>query len=125
MATPKPKPTVLRGKAAVDAYQKSITPKGVASADAAAKKALEERYPGMFIPQTLLSTFEPPLSSLARLHSQPVPSTTAQLPQRVRLASRCRLDSTWQSHLPTPHALASQVRVGRCLAAAFATCHFF
>jgi hypothetical protein len=54
MANPKPtpKPTVLRGKAAVDAYQKSITPKGVASADAAAKKALEERYPGMFIPQT-------------------------------------------------------------------------
>jgi len=54
MANPKPtpKPTVLRGKAAVDAYQKSITSKGVASADAAAKKALEERYPGMFIPQT-------------------------------------------------------------------------
>jgi hypothetical protein len=49
---PKPKPTVLRGKAAVDAYQKSITPKGVAAAEAAAKAALEKRYPGMFIPQT-------------------------------------------------------------------------
>ena len=30
----------------------TISPKGVAAADAAAKKALEEKYPGMFIPQT-------------------------------------------------------------------------
>ena len=30
----------------------TISPKGVAAANAAAKKALEERYPGMFIPQT-------------------------------------------------------------------------
>jgi hypothetical protein len=28
--------------------QKVISPKGVAAADAAAKKALEEKYPGMF-----------------------------------------------------------------------------
>jgi hypothetical protein len=54
MATPKPtpKPSVLKGKAAVDAYKKSISPKGMASAEAAAKKALEEKYPGMFIPET-------------------------------------------------------------------------
>lgn len=28
--------------------QKNISPKGVAAADAAAKKALEKKYPGMF-----------------------------------------------------------------------------
>ena len=52
MAKPKPtpKPTVLRGKAAIDAYQKSITPSGIAAAEAAAKAALEKKYPGMFIP---------------------------------------------------------------------------
>ena len=54
MATPKatPKPSVLKGKAAVDAYQKSITPQGMASANAAAKKALEEKYPNLVIPKT-------------------------------------------------------------------------
>jgi hypothetical protein len=54
MPTPKstPKPTVLTGKAAIDAYQKSISPKEMASASAAAKKAIESKYPGMFIPQT-------------------------------------------------------------------------
>ena len=49
---PKPKPTVLKGKAAIDAYKKSISPKGMAKAEAAAKKALEKKYPGMFIPET-------------------------------------------------------------------------
>ena len=54
MATPRPtpKPTVLKGKAAVDAYRKSISPKGMASASAAAKKALEDKYPNMFVPET-------------------------------------------------------------------------
>ena len=54
MATPKPtpKPTVLKGKAAVDAYRKSISPKGMASASAVAKKALEDKYPNMFVPET-------------------------------------------------------------------------
>jgi len=56
MATPRPKPSVLRGKAAIDAYQKSITPSGIAAAEAAAKAALEKKYPGMFIPQTRTST---------------------------------------------------------------------
>ena len=53
MATPKP--TVLRGKAAIDAYQKSISPKGMASAEAAAKKAIEKKYPGMFVPETKIA----------------------------------------------------------------------
>jgi hypothetical protein len=54
MATPKPKPkpTTLKGKDALKEYQKQISPKGMASASAAAKKALEEKYPGMFIPET-------------------------------------------------------------------------
>lgn len=32
--------------------QKNISPSGVAAADAAAKKAIEAKYPGMFIPAT-------------------------------------------------------------------------
>ena len=47
MATPKPK--VLTGKAAISAYEKSITETGKAKAAADAKKALEAKYPGMFI----------------------------------------------------------------------------
>jgi hypothetical protein len=49
---PMPKPSVLRGKAAIDAYKKSISPSGIAAAEAAAKKAIEDKYPGMFIPRT-------------------------------------------------------------------------
>ena len=50
MATPKPKPkpSVLRGKAAIDEFQKQISPKGMAEAEAAAQKALELKYPGVF-----------------------------------------------------------------------------
>jgi hypothetical protein len=50
MNTPKPK--VLKGKAAITEFQKQISPKGVAAAEAAAKKALEKKYPGMFVPRT-------------------------------------------------------------------------
>ncbi len=32
--------------------QKQISPEGIAAADAAAKAALEKKYPGMFIPNT-------------------------------------------------------------------------
>ena len=51
---PKSKPTAntLKGKDAIKEYQKQISPKGMASAEAAAKKAIEKKYPGMFIPQT-------------------------------------------------------------------------
>jgi hypothetical protein len=56
---PKPKPKELKGKAAIDAYQKETSPKGVAKRDADAKKALEKKYPGMFIPQTRTNTLIP------------------------------------------------------------------
>jgi hypothetical protein len=55
MATPKPTRTLRRvptGKDAINEYQKQISPKGMAEAEAAAKKALEQRYPGMFLPET-------------------------------------------------------------------------
>ena len=57
MANPKPKSkpklseSQKREKVLKD-FGMTISPKGVAAADAAAKKALEEKYPGMFIPQT-------------------------------------------------------------------------
>ena len=50
--TPKPKPTVLKGKPAIDAYQKSLTTAEIAKVEALAKAALEKKYPGMFIPET-------------------------------------------------------------------------
>ena len=40
------------GEAAKREFQKEISPKGMAKAEAAAKKALEKKYPGMFIPET-------------------------------------------------------------------------
>jgi hypothetical protein len=36
----------------IKSFQKSISKKGVAASDAAAKKAIEKKYPGMFIPET-------------------------------------------------------------------------
>jgi hypothetical protein len=54
MNTPKPKKMTesqKREKVLKD-FGMTISPKGVAAANAAAKKALEEKYPGMFIPQT-------------------------------------------------------------------------
>ena len=50
MATPKPKAKNLQD--ILKQNQKTISPKGVAAADAAAKKAIEKKYPGMFVPQT-------------------------------------------------------------------------
>jgi len=55
MNTPKPKPTVLKGKAAINEYQKQISPKGMAAAEAAARKALEQKYPGMYMPETRIA----------------------------------------------------------------------
>ena len=49
---PTPKPKVLKGDAAIKEFQKQISPQGMATAEAAAKKAIEEKYPNMFIPQT-------------------------------------------------------------------------
>lgn len=57
MAASKPTRTVRRiprGEDAIKEFQKEISPKGVAAAEAAAKKALEQKYPGMFntVPKT-------------------------------------------------------------------------
>ena len=58
MPTPKPKgiqpkkSDVKKVQDILKQNQKDISSKGVAAYDAAAKKALEERYPGMFIPGT-------------------------------------------------------------------------
>jgi hypothetical protein len=49
---PTPKSKVLKGDAAIREFQKQIFPAGVAAAEAAAKKAIEKKYPGMFVPQT-------------------------------------------------------------------------
>jgi len=52
----KMKPTPLKkkltGKDAIKEYQKEISPKGMARYEADAKKAIEKKYPGMFIPNT-------------------------------------------------------------------------
>jgi hypothetical protein len=40
------------GEAAKKAFQKEISPQGVAAAEAEARRAIERKYPGMFIPQT-------------------------------------------------------------------------
>jgi hypothetical protein len=50
MATPKPKAKNVQD--ILKQNQKRISDKGVAAYDAAAKKALEEKYPNMFIPET-------------------------------------------------------------------------
>ena len=47
----KPKPR-LTGEAAMKEYQKSISPQGMAKFQADAKKAIEKKYPGLFIPGT-------------------------------------------------------------------------
>jgi hypothetical protein len=58
--TPKPKPkSTPKGEAAIQEYQRQISPKGVAAAEAAAKAALEKKYPGMFIPKKRTNTMLP------------------------------------------------------------------
>jgi len=52
---PKLKPSKLKGEAAIKEYQKQISPAGIAAAEAAAKKAIEDKYPGLFIPETKIS----------------------------------------------------------------------
>ena len=41
-----------RREAVLRRHKKSISPKSVKAAEEAAKKALEKKYPGMFVPQT-------------------------------------------------------------------------
>jgi hypothetical protein len=51
------KDMIARGKAQKEMkkLQNEISPKGVAAAEAAAKKAIEKKYPGMFIPETKIA----------------------------------------------------------------------
>jgi hypothetical protein len=52
----KPKATGnLTGNSAIEQYKKETSPGGIARAEADARKALEKKYPGMFIPQTRTS----------------------------------------------------------------------
>ena len=44
----KPKP--LTGQAAIAALQKQVSPKGVASTEAKALKALNDKYPNLYLP---------------------------------------------------------------------------
>jgi len=48
------KDMIARGKAQSEMkkFQNQISPKGVAAAETAARKAIEKKYPGMFVPQT-------------------------------------------------------------------------
>jgi hypothetical protein len=46
------KPAPYKGEAAKKKYQEEISPDGMAAAEAAARKAIEEKYPNMFIPKT-------------------------------------------------------------------------
>ena len=61
MATPKPKP---KPKKLTDSQKReqvlkdfgmTISDTGVAAAEAAARKAIEDRYPGMYIPETRIA----------------------------------------------------------------------
>ena len=58
-AKPTPKPKELKGEAAAKEYRKQVSPEGVRAAEEAARKALEKKYPGMFIPQKRTSTMIP------------------------------------------------------------------
>ena len=49
----KKKPT---GRDAIKEFQKQISPKGMAKAEASAKKAIEKKYPGLFVPETKISS---------------------------------------------------------------------
>jgi transposase len=57
--TPKAKPKELKGDAAIKEYQRQISPQGMKAAEEAARRALELKYPGMFIPQTRSNTMLP------------------------------------------------------------------
>lgn len=43
-----PMPKKLTGEAAAKAYRQEISPKGMASASAAQKKAMDKKYPGLY-----------------------------------------------------------------------------
>jgi hypothetical protein len=45
-------PKQLTGAAAIAELQRQVSPKGVAKAEADARKAIEKKYPGLTIPAT-------------------------------------------------------------------------
>ena len=47
-ASVKPMPKKMTGEEAAKRYQKEISPKGMASASAANKKAIDKKYPGLY-----------------------------------------------------------------------------
>ena len=47
-ASKKPMPKKMTGEEAAKRYQKEISPKGMASASAANKKAIDKKYPGLY-----------------------------------------------------------------------------
>ena len=57
---PSPKPKKLTGDAAIKEYQRQISPKGMASASAMQKKAIERKYPGMYTPAPVTKTKKAP-----------------------------------------------------------------
>jgi hypothetical protein len=52
MPTTKPTAKPLTGAAAIAEYQRQVSPKGVAAMEANARKALEKKYPGLYVPAT-------------------------------------------------------------------------
>ena len=52
---PTPKATSLTGPAAVAELKKQVSRKGVAAAEAKARKAIEAKYPGLYIPETRIA----------------------------------------------------------------------
>ena len=46
------KPAPYKGDTAINKFEKSISPDRMAKFEADAKKAIEKKYPGMFIPET-------------------------------------------------------------------------
>jgi hypothetical protein len=45
---PSPSPKKLTGDAAIREYQRQISPKGMASASAMNRKAIDKKYPGLY-----------------------------------------------------------------------------
>jgi len=45
----------LTGPAAVAELKKQVSPKGVAAAEAKARKAIEAKYPGLYLPETRIA----------------------------------------------------------------------
>ena len=72
---PSPKPKKLTGDAAIKEYQRQISPKGMASASAMNKKAIEKKYPGMFTPAPTTKAKKAPGNVKATPATRPIRRT--------------------------------------------------